>query len=227
MNKMRTMFVVTLSVLFGGVALSAIAAPPEKKAEAKKDEAKKAEAKPLCPIMDEAVDFTVKTMTKDGPVYFCCAGCIKKFEKDAPKYAKKTAAQRAALAKLPRVQVTCPISGDPIDKDAKLEMDGETVYFCCNDCVKGYKAKAAKYKGKLAASYTYQAICPVMGKEIDPNQFVKTKSGEKVYFCCKRCVAKFEKHPGRYLPELKEQGYHYSAKDFKGGGDDEKSKPGD
>ncbi|MFQ5495237.1 MAG: hypothetical protein ACE5EX_07625, partial [Phycisphaerae bacterium] len=37
---------------------------------------------PNCPIMGESVDFSVSTMTDDGPVYFCCPGCIKKFKKN-------------------------------------------------------------------------------------------------------------------------------------------------
>ena len=40
-------------------------------AVAQQDRAK-AEAKlPFCPVMGESIDFSMKTMTDDGPVYFC------------------------------------------------------------------------------------------------------------------------------------------------------------
>ncbi|MBN2270447.1 MAG: YHS domain-containing protein [Sedimentisphaerales bacterium] len=51
-----------------------------------------------------------------------------------------------------------------------------------------------------------QTTCPVMdGNPIDKNVFVEYK-GQKVYFCCPACVAKFEAEPEKYaanLPQFK------------------------
>lgn len=46
-----------------------------------------------------------------------------------------------------------------------------------------------------------QTMCPVMGGEINKDIFVEYK-GQKVYFCCKACVAKFEANPEKYVSNL-------------------------
>lgn len=50
-----------------------------------------------------------------------------------------------------------------------------------------------------------QSTCPVTGKPIDKG--VSTMyQGQKVYFCCPKCVATFEKDAETYLAKLGEQG---------------------
>jgi YHS domain-containing protein len=50
-----------------------------------------------------------------------------------------------------------------------------------------------------------QTTCPVTGKPID--KAVSTVYGEqKVYFCCPKCIAPFEKDPETFLAKLGEQG---------------------
>lgn len=46
-------------------------------------------------------------------------------------------------------QKTCPVMGDPIDPDVFAEYEGRKVYFCCEDCVKKFKANPEKYLAKL------------------------------------------------------------------------------
>ena len=46
-----------------------------------------------------------------------------------------------------------------------------------------------------------QKTCPVMGGKIDPDISVEYK-GQKVYFCCKGCIATFNADPGKYLAKL-------------------------
>lgn len=168
---------------------------------------------PKCPVMGDPVDFSVKTMTKDGPVYFCCPMCIEKYKKTPDKYADEVKEQRKALAKLPKVQVTCPVSGEPVDSKVSIEQkDGKKVYFCCKDCVKKYEADPSKYAASLAGSYTYQTRCPVMGETIDPKAFIKLKTGETIYFCCKGCDKKFLKDPAKYAPNLESQGIQIDPK---------------
>jgi len=162
---------------------------------------------PMCPVTNEPVDFNVSTTTADGPVYFCCPGCIKTLQKDPAKYADKVAAQRAALAKMPRIQVTCAIDDQAIDKNAFIEQGGKQIYFCCDNCKAKYEADPAKYKAQLAASYTYQTHCPVKGGEIDPAVSTKLPTGQRVFFCCKGCEGKFLKNPAEYAPKLAAQGY--------------------
>ncbi|RMF79913.1 MAG: hypothetical protein D6744_08675, partial [Planctomycetota bacterium] len=120
------------------------------------------------------------------------------------------------LAKLPKVQVRCPLSGEPINKKEFVETDGQKVYFCCGNCKKKYAAEPAKYAAKLAASYTYQTKCPVMGGDIDPTVFTELPGGQTVYFCCPGCEGKLSKKPEKYAKNLQKQGYHITPKDIAG-----------
>lgn len=52
-----------------------------------------------------------------------------------------------------------------------------------------------------ASAVIEQTNCPVMGGPIDKNVFVEYQ-GKKVYFCCKQCVAEFQKNPEKYLDKL-------------------------
>ncbi|MBN2561830.1 MAG: hypothetical protein JXQ75_12965 [Phycisphaerae bacterium] len=170
---------------------------------------------PLCPVTGEPIDFNVKTMTDEGPVYFCCEGCIKEYEKDPAKYAKKTETQRAALKKMERVQVTCPVTGNPIDGKTFAMIDGRGVSFCCEDCVGKYQQDPAKYRAKLEASYTYQVRCPVMGGKIDPKSYTDLPTGERVYLCCPGCESKLLTDPEKYAPSLAKQGVNIDVKKLK------------
>lgn len=46
-------------------------------------------------------------------------------------------------------QTTCPVMGNPIDKDIFVEYQGKKVYFCCQACVAKFNADPAKYIAKL------------------------------------------------------------------------------
>lgn len=54
----------------------------------------------------------------------------------------------------------------------------------------------------LAASESKAKTCVVTGNELGSMGPVVTKNheGKKVKFCCKPCVAKFNKNPDKYLP---------------------------
>lgn len=177
-------------------------------AQADDDKAKKADkpAFPQCPLMGEAVDFSVKTMTKEGPVYFCCSGCIKKYEAKPEKYAKKVAMQRKAVAALPKVQVSCPLTGEALDGKSYTEYKGEKVSFCCGKCISAFNKTPAKFAAKLAASFTYQTKCPVSGEAIDPASSMKTADGTSVFFCCGKCMSKFKTQPAKFVDKLAAQG---------------------
>ncbi|MBU0637530.1 MAG: hypothetical protein KKB50_01595 [Planctomycetes bacterium] len=170
---------------------------------------------PLCPVMGEPVDFNVKTMTDEGPVYFCCKACIEKYQKDPEKYAKKTEVQHVALKEIKRVQVNCPVTGEPIDGKTSIQSEGKSVKFCCQDCVAKYEKEPAKYAAKLEASYTYQTRCPVMGGEIDPAAFTDLPTGERIYFCCKGCEDKLLKSPEKCAENLAAQGINIDVKKLK------------
>lgn len=182
-------------------------------------ESKAPTALPPCPIMGEPVNLAVSTVTPDGPVFFCCQACVPKYQANPSKYAAKVAAQRSSLAQRHRVQVTCPVSKEVADQKISIERDGKKVFFCCKGCVGKYQANPAQYASALANSYTYQTKCPVMGGQIDPQAYITTPNGTRIYYCCKACDKKFFENPQKYAPNLVAQGFTVNAKEMQHGAD--------
>ncbi len=50
-----------------------------------------------------------------------------------------------------------------------------------------------------------QAVCPVMGGNIDKNLYIDYQ-GQRVYFCCPACLEIFKKDPEKFLQKMKDQG---------------------
>ena len=206
MNSWR---LITAFVAVFGFCAAASTAHAESKSggcQSARHEGTNKSATPICPVMDGPIDFSVRVATRDGPVYFCCKDCLKKHQARPKKYTIKVAEQRKAMAALPKVQVTCPVSGKTVDEKVSIEHDGRKVYFCCKDCVSKFKRNPAKYKAGLAGSYAYQTKCPVMGGDIDPAAFATLPDGKKVFFCCPGCDKKFLKDPAKYAAQPDAQG---------------------
>jgi len=173
-----------------------------------------ATALPKCPVTGEPINLAVSVPTDEGPVFFCCKDCVSKYQADPAKYATRVAVQRKALANRPEVQVTCPVSKEPVDQDVFIESHGKKVYFCCKGCINKYQADPAKYASALSNSYTYQTKCPVMGEDINPKAVTTTAQGMNIYFCCKGCDKKFFKDPQKYAPNLVAQGFTVNPKEM-------------
>ncbi|MHC5108529.1 MAG: hypothetical protein ACYTHJ_01465 [Planctomycetota bacterium] len=198
MLRITSKFLLSLAVLAGSLSAQSTALGDEG-----------AEDAPKCPVMkDEAINLALKTDTPDGPVYFCCPGCVKKFSKKPDKYADGVKAQRAAMAKMPKVQVACPVTGEAVDQEVSLKHGDEKVYFCCGGCKDKFAKDPAKYAGKLAGSYTYQTICPVMEEPVKASVYHDLPTGERIYLCCKGCARKLVKNPQKYNKSLAAQHVH-------------------
>src|SRR5439155_4495940 len=81
-------------LIFTVLVACCLIAPATLAADAKKADDKK--PKPInttCPLTDEKIDPAVTTQYKGKTVAFCCADCIKDFNKDPDKYMKKIEAQ--------------------------------------------------------------------------------------------------------------------------------------
>ena len=62
------------------------------------------------------------------------------------------AAVTAADKTLMAAQGTCPVSGEDLESQeapVKLDYEGKTVFFCCEDCVAQFKKSPTKYLAKL------------------------------------------------------------------------------
>lgn len=162
---------------------------------------------PDCPVGGQPISFAVQTSSENGPVFFCCPNCIKKFNAEPKKFVDKVTDQRKALAQFPRTQIICPFSGEAVKSTIFIEDKGSKVYFCCQNCRGKYEKDPAKYAANLANSYTYQNNCPVTGKPIAPQISATAPAGETVFFCSKDCPDKFHKDPRQFAPKLEEQGF--------------------
>lgn len=195
-----------------GLALTPVVAQHGTHEHGQKDAS--AKEPPKCPVMGEPLNLAVSVATDEGPVFFCCKDCISTYQSNPAKYAAKVAAQRKALADRPKIQVTCPISKEPVDPNVFIESEGRKVFFCCKGCMNKYKADPTKYASALANSYTFQIQCPVMKEEINPKSFSTAGNGMKIYFCCKGCDRKFFADPAKYAPNLVAQGFTINPKEM-------------
>ncbi len=109
-------------------------------------------------------------------------------------------------------QTVCPVSGEKIDKTTSPHVDwqGQRIYFCCNKCPAKSKADPEKYFATIAEAgvqlENIQTTCPVSGEKLGEGGMgapvAHAYKGRTVMFCCKMCVAKFDKDPARYLGNL-------------------------
>jgi YHS domain-containing protein len=170
---------------------------------------------PECPVMGEPIDFSIAADTPEGPAYFCCKMCVRRYTKQPEKYSEQVGNQRALLSQRPRIQVRCPVTGGKCDTKVSSKHGDQTVYFKNAEAATQFMKEPQRYAGKLAGSYTYQVICPVMGKPVDPSVSSDLISGHTVYFCCDRCKGMFFAKPADYIAGLSAQGIRVNPKKAK------------
>jgi YHS domain-containing protein len=66
-------------------------------------------------------------------------------------------------------------------------------------------AKPADPPAEKKKDVKAQETCPVEGGKIDRAVF-KEYDGKRVYFCCKDCIAAFDKDPAKYVKKLEDAG---------------------
>jgi YHS domain-containing protein len=111
-------------------------------------------------------------------------------------------------------QETCPVMGDAINKKIFVDVNGERIYVCSEECKITVAKDPEKYKKALAdrgesvevlASLKPQTLCPVMGNAINKKLYVD-KNGLRIYMCCPGCKADIEKNFDKYVKKLKDMG---------------------
>src|SRR5262249_28123115 len=144
-------------------------------------------------------------------VYFCCADCLAEARKNPAAYLKKTyKAQLAAIKNAPPAEEhdhhappqdaakgepkflgkgdgieTCPVMGEPVNKNLKYEVNGRTFYVCCEGCaeivkknpdlylkpVQGEKGEKGDKDEKKEQSFLGKGdgieTCPVTGEPVN------------------------------------------------------------
>jgi YHS domain-containing protein len=117
---------------------------------------------------------------------------------------------------------TCPVTGEPIDKEFKGEINGRIVYVCCPGCldtikedpdlylkkdsgVKKEEKQEVKPEEKTEEKFLGKGdgieTCPVMGMPVDKE--VKAEiNGRIVYACCPGCLETIKANPELYLKKI-------------------------
>ena len=117
--------------------------------------AEKADLKGIkCPVSGKPAAEDQSVAYKGAKVYFCCGNCPKVFEKDSAKFATKANLQLAATEQAE--QVKCPLSGQDLNEDTRIDVGGVKVAFCCEKC----QGKVAKATGddKIALVFSDAAF---------------------------------------------------------------------
>jgi YHS domain-containing protein len=117
-----------------------------------------------------------------------------------------------AAAAAGKTQTVCPVSGEAIDKATSPHVDwqGQRIYFCCTKCPVKFKADPEKYFATIAEAgvelENIQTACPVSGEKLGEGDMgapvAHAYKGRTVMFCCRMCVAKFDRDPAKYLANL-------------------------
>lgn len=84
--------------------------------------------------------------------------------------------------------------------EKNCEAGKTTTKSCCSS-----EAGAAK-EAKIETSKPWNAVCPVMGEEIDPEIKTVEYKGKTIGFCCDKCLEKFNKDPEAYMKKLSKDG---------------------
>jgi YHS domain-containing protein len=124
------------------IAALAVAVIPAKAVE-------KGKAQTLCPVMGGEINKEVYTDHEGTRVYFCCPGCIGKFNSDPETYIQKMEKEGIVLERAPKAQTHCPVMGGEINKKVYQDYKGKRVYFCCPGCLEKFKADPDSYIKKL------------------------------------------------------------------------------
>jgi len=172
----------------------------------------------LNPDVDAKAESSAEHMK--GKVYFCCNGCVKKFNADPEKY--MAAANHQLVATGQYKQKACPFSGGAVTDGNSVKVGETEVGMCCGNCkgkVEGTEDMAAKVEMVFAkASFEKgfevakqeetvdlsKVTCPMMGEEVSTDYSADHMKG-KVYFCCDSCVDAFKKEPAKYLVAVNKQ----------------------
>jgi YHS domain-containing protein len=109
----------------------------------------------------------VRYVHEGRTVYFCCKGCIKKFEADPAKYL----AVLDAAAK-PKSLDWCVVTGDKLGEMGKpvpYEYKDRELTFCCKSCIKEFEKDPKAYLARLDSA--------LAGQITRPSDSVATESG--------------------------------------------------
>ncbi|HEU0173765.1 MAG TPA: hypothetical protein VFV58_05835 [Blastocatellia bacterium] len=107
-----------------------------------------------CPVTGEAVNKNLKYEVNGRVFYVCCEGCADVVKKNPDLFLKPVEGEKKEepefLGKGDGI-TTCLVTGEPVAKDLKFEVNGQTFYACCAGCIDMVKKNPAAYIKKANA----------------------------------------------------------------------------
>jgi len=91
---------------------------------------------------------------------------------------------------------------DKTAKDSKSKTTKEVVGKKSTDI----KKEEVKKEETKAVKMANNKVCPVSGEELEDNDITYTYKGVTYGVCCKKCLAKIEKNPEKYISRLSDDG---------------------
>ncbi len=121
---------------------------------------------------------------------------------------------------------TCPGDNKPVNRDKFVEVEGQRVYVCCDNCVAALKKDAAAAKTALTKAYpeakpVTAKNCACGGAIVAGKSSDVTFQGHKVTLCCADCATAFKKSPVTTMAMM----MHPGSKDAKNATDPIDGKP--
>lgn len=108
----------------------------------------------------------------------------------------------------------CIVSGQKLGtmgEGTKIEYKGREIKFCCPACKPKFDANPDEYLQKIDDEIIKQQkpkypldTCPVTGEKLDKDAVDYVSHNRLVRFCCKACIAAFDKDPQKYLAKIDE-----------------------
>lgn len=242
MKLLITSFALALTLALGGFASAHDKhkhAAPAKTTKGKIEFIGKGDGVTTCPVTGEEIqNKDVKAVMFGRTVYFCCPGCMDEAKKTPAAYLKPThKAQLAAIKNLPKTEdphaghhaepqtgdqaflgkgdgvETCPVTGEPVNKNLKGEVNGREFFVCCEGCIDTVKKNPSAYlkpvqEAKKETSFLGKGdgieTCPVTGEPVDKT--LKSEvNGQTFYVCCAGCIDTVKKNPDAYLKKAEKK----------------------
>lgn len=93
----------------------------------------------------------------------------------------------AALASLAFSEVAnekCPVSGEAVNAETAINVNGKEVAFCCEKC------QSTFITGLNVEEKDGPGVCPISGKPALESQAIYHSVTKALYFCCDNCLGK-------------------------------------
>jgi len=99
----------------------------------------------LCPVSGEPIVADYTSLVGEDLVGFCCGKCKAAFDAAPDEFLKKLGIKKDT----PKLNSTCPVSGEPVDAAVTSVYKGRTVALCCKKCKQAFDAEPESFADKL------------------------------------------------------------------------------